>query len=606
MSDDESPQHKKTMIGMAAPDFNLLKQSPPTDPPSPQDDPSPLRIPGADLIPDDAPTVLSEVSEIDPTELHVDPNATVMTDIDSAVAANTPPLASPHEHPTHIGDRYDIRKIIGAGGFATVYEAWDKALNRDVAIKLMRPNALQDPNHRAHFVERFERESKLAASLEHPNLVPVYDTGVLDTIGKPQPYLVMKRLEGSELGKLISAGPMAPQRVLDLGKQALEALAFIHSQGVVHKDLKPSNYIITTDYQGRENLHLTDFGVAYDPRDEMGRMTQAGTLLGTVRYLAPEYLMSQSVSAALDVFQMGLILAEMITGKPVISPKTSIPQLMLLYTNGFTLPRELQGTRVGALIDKACELEPEKRHPDGRALLAEFQTLTTADFPSTETIATGGVPENIPVGFGPTSPATPASPASAEKATASVANAASTQTALHVVDEEPPRKSNAPVIILIALAAFAAVGILVAGGIALYLMNQDKEDDTEKVEIDASAPIKTTAPTTKAEKKEKAPASAPKEVLAVIKLELSSEPSGATIKIDGKDHGKTPTSVEFDKSKKKLEVEFSLTGHEPERRSITPNMNREVRVALTPIEAPKKKTKKKKKKPSPVTLPPEF
>lgn len=601
MSDDESPQHKKTMIGMAAPDFNLLKQSPPLDPTPPQDDPPSLRIPGADMIPDDAPTVLSEVSEIDPTELHVDPNATVMTDINAASAAPPSSQPSPDEHPTHIGDRYDIRRIIGAGGFATVYEAWDKVLDRDVAIKLMRPNALQDPGHRAHFVERFERESKLAASLEHPNLVPVYDTGVLDTIGKPQPYLVMKRLEGRELGKLISAGPMAPQRVIDLGKQALEALAFIHSQGVVHKDLKPSNYIITTDYQGRENLHLTDFGVAYDPRDEMGRMTQAGTLLGTVRYLAPEYLMSQHVSAALDVFQMGLILAEMITGKPVVSPKTSIPQLMLLYTNGFTLPRELQGTRVGALIDKACELDPEKRPPDGRALLAEFQTLTPADFPSAEAIATSGVPENIPVGFGPTS-SVAATPPPAHSS-ASAAGAAATQTAIHVV-EEPAKKSNAPVIILLVLTALTAVGILVAGGIVLYIINQDKEDDTEQVEIDASAPLKSVEPSPKIT--EKPAKAAPTEVPNVIKLELSSEPSGATITIDGKDHGKTPTAIEFDKSKKKLDVEFLLTGHEPERRSITPNMNREVRVALTPIEAPKKKTKKKKKKPSPVTLPPEF
>jgi eukaryotic-like serine/threonine-protein kinase len=199
-----------------------------------------------------------------------------------------------------VDDRYRVISRIGSGGMADVYCAEDSQLGRRVALKVLHRRFAADQE----FVERFRREASAAAGLQHPNVVQVFDRGELDGTY----YIAMEFLEGRTLKQLVrEEGPLDPSRAIDITIQILRAARFAHKRGVIHRDFKPHNVII--DGEGR--VKVTDFGIA---RAGASDMTETGAIMGTAAYLSPEQAQGHAVSASSDLYSVGILLYELLTG----------------------------------------------------------------------------------------------------------------------------------------------------------------------------------------------------------------------------------------------------------------------------------------------------
>src|SRR5919204_52372 len=196
--------------------------------------------------------------------------------------------------------RYKILRKLGAGGMADVYLAEDQELGRRVAIKILNDRHAADDQ----FVERFRREAKNAAGLSHPNIVSIYDRGTAEGTY----YIAMEYLEGRSLKELILSRGPAPARIaIEYARQILGALRFAHRNGIVHRDIKPHNVLV--DSEGR--LKVTDFGIA---RAGASQMTEAGSIIGTAQYLSPEQAKGAPVDQTSDLYSVGVVLYELLTG----------------------------------------------------------------------------------------------------------------------------------------------------------------------------------------------------------------------------------------------------------------------------------------------------
>jgi len=211
--------------------------------------------------------------------------------------------------PAQLGGRYDIGELLGRGGMAEVHLGRDSRLNRTVAVKMLRPDLARDPSFQA----RFRREAHSAASLNHPSIVAVYDTGEDEVAGKPVPYIVMEYVEGSTLRDLLATGSrLVPERALEITDGILGALAYSHQQGIVHRDIKPANVMLTRDGE----VKVMDFGIARAVADAGATMTQTSAVIGTAQYLSPEQARGEQVDARSDLYSTGCLLYELLTGRP--------------------------------------------------------------------------------------------------------------------------------------------------------------------------------------------------------------------------------------------------------------------------------------------------
>ena len=205
--------------------------------------------------------------------------------------------------PTLLGGRYRLERRLGLGGMAVVHLAHDTVLDRPVAVKLLADRFGDDEELR----ERFLREGRFAAKLSHPHVVGVFDTGEEDG----RPYIVMEYVEGATLAEeLDRRRTFAPDDVAELGRQACSGLAHAHAAGLVHRDVKPQNLLLRTDGM----LKIADFGIARGGGG--GTITQVGTLLGTAAYMAPEVARGAPATAASDLYSLGAVLYELLTGVP--------------------------------------------------------------------------------------------------------------------------------------------------------------------------------------------------------------------------------------------------------------------------------------------------
>jgi serine/threonine-protein kinase len=278
---------------------------------------------------------------------------------------------------TQVEGRYEILDVLGEGGFATVYRARQLNIQRTVALKVLNPSS--DPRAKASFEDRFLREAHTAAQITHPNVVTIYDFGF--TTSPRRPFIVMEILEGHDLEReLQERGPLSPQRALPLFLECLEALAEAHRRGIIHKDLKPSNLYVIHPGTRREALKLLDFGIAR-VQNVQGKLTNTGQILGTPQYLAPEYIQSQLATPALDVYQMGLILAEALYGKAIVDSDNPYKCLMIHGSGQLELPEPLLQPPLGPILLKALAHDHEARYANAEEFRQALEEISPAQIP---------------------------------------------------------------------------------------------------------------------------------------------------------------------------------------------------------------------------------
>ncbi|MET8847013.1 Stk1 family PASTA domain-containing Ser/Thr kinase [Amycolatopsis sp. NPDC004625] len=211
--------------------------------------------------------------------------------------------------PRLLSNRYELGETLGYGGMSEVHHGHDVRLGREVAIKILRADLARDPQ----FQERFRREAQNAAALNHPAIVAVYDTGEANTDFGPLPYIVMEYVEGRTLRDIVKTeGPMSQKRAMEVMADVCAALDFSHRHGIVHRDVKPANVMITKNGA----VKVMDFGIARAMHDGQSAMTQTAAVIGTAQYLSPEQARGESVDARSDVYAAGCVLYELITGEP--------------------------------------------------------------------------------------------------------------------------------------------------------------------------------------------------------------------------------------------------------------------------------------------------
>ena len=251
-----------------------------------------------------------------------------------------------------LGDRYEVGDLLGVGGMAEVYLGRDNRLGRDVAIKLLRSENSSDPS----FIARFRREAQSAASLNHPNIVSVYDTGE----DNATPYIVMEYVEGRTLRDVLRAeGPMYPRRALEVVAEVCSALAFSHAAGIIHRDIKPANVMLTRSGA----IKVMDFGIARAMTTSM-TMTQTSAVLGTAQYLSPEQARGDHVDARSDVYSSGCLLYELMTGRPPFVSDTPMA-VALAHLNEQPTPPSQYNRDIDPAVD-AIVLKALAKHAGNR------------------------------------------------------------------------------------------------------------------------------------------------------------------------------------------------------------------------------------------------
>ncbi len=263
-----------------------------------------------------------------------------------------------------VADRYEVEELVGAGGMSSVYRAHDRLLDRKVALKVMHQHYGADPEH----VERFRREARSVAALSHPNVVTVIDRG--EHAGRQ--FIVFEYVDGENLKQLIQRrGPAPVATALELAIQIAQALSFAHQHGLVHRDVKPQNVLLNGDGRAK----VTDFGIARS-MDVQQSVTHTGTVLGTSDYIAPEQAQGRAVDEHTDVYSLGVVLYELLTGRVPFTGENFVAVAMR-HINDAPPPlddaRPDVPPRVQAAVRRAMAKEPAERFPSMAAFCDELQ-----------------------------------------------------------------------------------------------------------------------------------------------------------------------------------------------------------------------------------------
>ncbi len=257
-----------------------------------------------------------------------------------------------------LGGRYRLIELLGSGGMATIYRATDTQLGRDVALKLLRPEYLRDPD----FASRFRSEAQAAASLSHPNVVTVYDFGE-DPSG---PYIVMELVDGEDLATILRrSGALPPRQAARIGAGVAQALAAAHARGLVHRDIKPGNVLIGAD--GR--VKVADFGIARAVAE--AQVTLPGTTLGSVHYFSPEQARGEQATAASDIYSLGIVLYEMLTGVRPWEGDSAASVALARLSGPIPDPATVRPSvppDLASITRKALALDPNDRWPSAAAM----------------------------------------------------------------------------------------------------------------------------------------------------------------------------------------------------------------------------------------------
>ena len=282
-----------------------------------------------------------------------------------------------------IADRYEVEELVGHGGMSSVYKARDSLLERNVALKILHEQYNADDD----FVERFKREARAVAQLQHPNIVTVIDRGEEDD----RQFIVFEYIDGENLKeRVVRKGRLDVREALEIAAEVARGLAFAHSQGLVHRDVKPQNVLLNGDGRAK----VTDFGIARSLA--VDSMTQTGTVLGTTNYIAPEQASGEPVDAQSDVYALGVVLYEMLAGEVPFSGESFVAVAMKHVheppPNLLDARRDVP-LRVAAAVDRALEKDPEQRFGSMDAFASELEAcLAELDSPDDDADRTMVIP----------------------------------------------------------------------------------------------------------------------------------------------------------------------------------------------------------------------
>lgn len=262
-----------------------------------------------------------------------------------------------------LGGRYRLVELLGQGGMATIYRAVDGQLGRDVAVKVLRPQYGRDPD----FLARFRQEAQAAASLNHPNIVAVYDYG-RDEQG---PFIVMELVDGEDLASMVRrTGPLPPRQVARIGAEIARALGAAHARGIVHRDMKSSNVMLTRDGHAK----VTDFGIARAMAE--AQLTLPGTTLGSVHYFSPEQARGEVATPASDIYSLGVVLYELLTGRRPWEGDSAAAVAMARLTGPVPSARDVRPSippDLDAIVGRALASEPAGRYPSASAMADDLE-----------------------------------------------------------------------------------------------------------------------------------------------------------------------------------------------------------------------------------------
>ncbi|MBN6050368.1 Stk1 family PASTA domain-containing Ser/Thr kinase [Nonomuraea sp. RK-328] len=275
--------------------------------------------------------------------------------------------------PRLLGGRYELDGVVGRGGMAEVYRARDIRLDRIVAIKTLRSDLARDHTFQA----RFRREAQSAASLNHPAVVAVYDTGEDVTDGTPVPYIVMEYVDGRTLRDLLRADRrLMPERASELVDGILRALDYSHRGGIVHRDIKPANVMITR----AGDVKVMDFGIARAMADSAATMTQTAQVIGTAQYLSPEQARGERVDARSDIYSTGCVLYELLTGQPPFTGDSPVA-IAYQHVREEPIPPSQIDPEIpqwaDAIVLKAMAKDPAHRYQSASEMRADIQRAMT-------------------------------------------------------------------------------------------------------------------------------------------------------------------------------------------------------------------------------------
>ena len=270
--------------------------------------------------------------------------------------------------PQVLGERYEIGGVLGRGGMAEVHRGRDLRLGREVAVKVLRMDLARDPS----FQVRFRREAQASASLNHPAIVAVYDTGEDRTANGATPYIVMEYVEGETLRDVLRAeGLLSPERAMSLTADICAALDFSHRNGIVHRDVKPGNVMITP--QG--TVKVMDFGIARAVSDSAATMTSTAAVIGTAQYLSPEQARGEGVDARSDVYSAGCLLYELVTGAPPFTGDSPVAVAYQHVREDPKMPSSINPEippELDAILLKAMSKNPANRYQSAAEMRSDL------------------------------------------------------------------------------------------------------------------------------------------------------------------------------------------------------------------------------------------
>ncbi len=470
---------------------------------------------------------------------------------------------------TMLDDKYHVDKRLAQGGMGIVYLGTHTLLQRQVAIKILNPYFVGDDA----LVGRFLREARTAAAVRHDHIVDVMDVG---RTPDGLVYIVMEYLDGEDLSSYIARGALPIPAAVDVASQVCEALEVAHAKGVVHRDLKPANIFLVRKPDGRAHVKLLDFGISKMGGEGAHALTGTGEVIGTPLYMSPEQAQSGATRSESDLYSLGVILFEMVTGNV---PFTHPERLRVLAMHATELPPSPGALRpdlppaLERVILGLLEKDPADRCPTATALRAALDAIATS----------GSSGEAPPLDWGPTMVGAPPQPEPAGfafPATRVIEPSAAPKIPPPGTPVTGPRKKKEPAWLWPGVAAFCGVLVLSIGGIVLS-SGPDEAGPSPVVPVRVPAAA-TSAPSPRTS----APAtSAPGTTAAAaaedeVTVRIVSDPPGATVKDGDVVLGTTPVDLRLERSVAPRNLQITLEGRAPRMRSIVPDRDREIHVEL--------------------------